>query len=277
MASILRRHGLGLKSCQGIIAACDEPISLVRNDGELTPDDVWIRWGCTSSLPVSGSKDIINHANAIHFVADKTSFRRELEKKRLCPKTWFSVEEFLESGDTYPVIVRSKHHAQGRGMWAVSNEVGLQRACEMAGADYYINKYIPKTEEYRVFCIQDRVAWVARKTPADPTDIAWNVAKGGRFDNVRWGSWNMNVIRAALEAHKLTGLHFSGVDVMVDAYGDTYVLEANSAPSQTSPYRQSCVGKVFNWMLKNNELRIHPFEDVEMVSWRHAIHVGVRS
>jgi glutathione synthase/RimK-type ligase-like ATP-grasp enzyme len=100
--------------------------------------------------------------------------------------------------------------------------------------------------------------WVANKTPADPTAIAWNVAQGGQFDNVRWSAWPLRVVKMAIESTLLSGLDFGGVDVMVDANNSCYVLEINSAPSLTSPYRQECVAKVFDYMVREESYATIP-------------------
>jgi glutathione synthase/RimK-type ligase-like ATP-grasp enzyme len=97
------------------------------------------------------------------------------------------------------------------------------------------------------------VVWVTKKTPANLDDIAWNVAKGGRFDNVSWDEWPLKVVRVACEAFDLSGLDFGGVDVMVGQDGNAYVIEINSAPSLTSPYRQSCMGKLFDYIILNGK------------------------
>ena len=107
--------------------------------------------------------------------------------------------------------------------------------------------------EYRVAVVQGRAAWVARKTPGNPEDVAWNVARGGRFDNVRWDEWPLKVVKIAIQAFNLTELDFGGVDVMVDREGECYVLEINSAPSLTSPYRQRCMAKCFDYMVEHPE------------------------
>ena len=60
--------------------------------------------------------------------------------------------------------------------------------------------------------------------------------------------------------HQLVGgflpLDFGGVDVMVDAGGNCYVLEINSAPSHTSPYRQQCTAKALDWMVQRGKVRL---------------------
>jgi glutathione synthase/RimK-type ligase-like ATP-grasp enzyme len=139
----------------------------------------------------------------------------------------------------------------------------------------YISDYIPKVREVRVFVAQGRVVWVAEKTPADPTAHAWNVAQGGRFDNVRWSEWPINACVAAIRAARALNVDFAGVDVMMDAEGNPYVLEANSAPSQTSPYRQLCSAKAFKWMYYNGKAPIH--YRTGALTWKELIHPALRN
>ncbi len=269
MTIIVRRKKLGLTSVKGIVWASEEGIRWYTNSDGIPDDDVYIRWGCTSNLPNPDAK-VINSAKSIHRVANKSEFRKELEQELLCPTTWWDVDHVPD--DFLPVVVRTKTHAQGRGLWFCRNKEYLQAACRQAGEGYYINEFIPKIAEFRVFVHQGRVVWVAEKTPSDPTDIAWNVAKGGRFDNVRWGDWYMPVINNALKVWELTKTHFAGIDIMLDAVGNAYCVEANSAPSQTSPYRQSCVAKAFDYMIHNEQYDRRIFEEVNAVTWKDAIH-----
>lgn len=248
-AILLRRLRLGKTSCEGISAASTKGIKVVRHDKGIPDTDLVFRWGCTATVETN---NVVNTAKAIHLVSDKTSFRKILEEHKLCPPTWFTVQDALEA-NIWPLIVRPKTHAQGRNLHYCSTEDALESAVQHCGNDYYISQYIAKVAEYRVFVCQGRAVWVAQKTPADPTAIAWNVARGGRFDNVRWDSWPLKVVKTAIAANALSGLDFGGVDVMVDDLGHCYVLEINSAPSQTSPYRQSCVAKAFDYIIENGK------------------------
>ena len=258
---MLRRRKLGKTSCREVSGNMEDCV-VVRN----WMDDPWpekvdyvFRWGCTSNLP--RALNVVNKSEAIHRVSDKRGFRMILDAERLCPLTWGNKEDFY--GDSIqgdycyrPFIVRSATHAQGRGLWyfdSCINTDGEHDADELfrylGEGNYYINEFIPKVAEYRVFVVSGRVAWVAKKTPGNPDAVAWNVNQGGRFDNVRWGDWPLAVCHAAIQAFHLTGLDFSGIDVMEDGDGKPYVLEANSAPSQTSPYRQECTAKAFQWIV----------------------------
>jgi len=146
---------------------------------------------------------------------------------------------------------------------------------------WYASELIDKVAEYRVYVVSGRVATVAEKTPDNPDAVAWNVAQGGRFDVVRWGSWPMEVVRVALEAFKYSGLDFGGVDVMVDRDGRAYVIEINSAPSlpllssgQVS-YRQTCMAKTFAYIMQNGKEHFASPENYD--HWSQVIHPAIQS
>ncbi len=265
MTTIVRRRRLGMSSVQGITNFSKTGIQWVRSDRVIPDDAVYIRWGCTCNLPmqrknawqqVDVSPIVINTAKAIHLVADKLEFRRILEEHELCPKTWFNFDEWFKAMHL-PVIVRTRTHHQGRGLWKFRDSYHVEMKCkELGQGNWYLNEFIDKVAEYRVFVMQGRAVCVAQKTPGNPDDVAWNVAKGGRFDNVRWDDWPLKAVKRSIEAFNLSGLDFGGVDVMVDAEGETYVLEINSAPSLTSPYRQECMAKGFDWIVENGRDRL---------------------
>lgn len=146
--------------------------------------------------------------------------------------------------------------------------------------DWYARQYVDKVAEYRVFIVCNRVVKVSEKIPADRDSIAWNLAQGGSFTNVRWDSWPMEAIRKSLKAMQLTGLHFGGVDVMVDREGNSYILEANSAPTIPSKsdgepsYGQKCMAKGFAYHInQDNWDQLDTIDNP--VGWRDVIHPGV--
>lgn len=266
---ILRRRKLGRTSCREIARLAEHDIKVVRNDQPFPANTTMvIRWGCTSNVPVN---NVLNTAEAIHRVGDKAGFRKVMmdawadagaNGHPLCPYTYgdgdASKQDILDH--LGKVVVRPRVHAQGKHVYLVDNPQEMAVATNKCGPGWYASQFIDKVAEYRVFFTQGRVVWVAKKTPGNPDDVAWNVAKGGRFDNVPWGQWPLKAIKISHQAFKLSGLHFGGVDVMVDAQGNAFVLEINSAPSQTSPYRQSCVAKAFDYILNNGK------EDIPIIA-----------
>lgn len=272
MNILLRRRKLGRTSCREISARTN--IVTVRND-KLADQDInyLFRWGCTSQCD---AKHTINKAEAISLANDKKATRIKLaplrnKDKPIIPQTWGHWDEWMDV-EHLPVIVRADHHAQGRSLFFCNTEQEISQAIlklQRLGKDYYISEYIEKEAEYRVFVAQGRVVWVTKKTPANPADIAWNVAQGGRFDNVRFNDWPLKACRIAMMTVEAVGLDFGGVDVMQKGK-DFYVLEVNSAPSMTSEYRQSTTAKVFQHIVDNGNIT-YP-SPVKLNSYKDCIH-----
>lgn len=271
---ILRRRKLGRTSCREIANFAPLISGVVRNDKPFPPDTTTvIRWGTTSNVPC---RDVVNTAEAIHCVGDKAGFRKILMDYHrgggtpLCPTTYLEDDGEPWDDFPFPCVVRPRVHAQGRHVYLCKTTEELRLATHRCGDGWYASSYISKVAEYRVTFVQGRVAWVARKTPGNPEDVAWNVARGGRFDNVLWGDWPLKAIKFSREAFMLSGLDFGAVDVMVDAEGQPYVLEINSAPSQTSPYRQESLAKCLNHLLEHGKAVIDVTN--ERGGWRKFIH-----
>lgn len=277
----------------GIVAAMTQPVSNVRN---FRPADVaaitqpisyLFRWGCTSSvseLGLAAPAHTVNSAESIQWCSNKRVGRLEMQAAGVpVPQTW-DASTFRDARDDggfnewlyeSNFVLRPQTHAQGRHLYH-GDHLTVVRAIDQHGLrSGYVSKLIPKVAEYRVFVAQNRAVWVAQKTPGNPDQVAWNVAQGGRFDNVRWDDWPKRVIQAALAAAKVSGTDFCGVDVMVDAGGNPYVLEVNSAPSQTSPYRQQCVAKVFDYIIANGKAAFEDVADSPRRTWKSYIHPAI--
>jgi hypothetical protein len=280
MNYLLRRRKLGRTSCREVSRASTTGLRTFRNDGfecvidtgkykrgslghardgSLPVRDVGyvFRYGCTTHVPAG---KVVNSIDAIRKVNDKSAFRKLTADAGLAPRTWLTSQEVLDSGYLGKVVVRPSSHAQGRNLHVVERYDQLQSAFRQCPGGY-ASELIDKVAEYRVFVSQGRAVWVANKLPDDRSQVAWNVAQGGTFENVRWSQWPIEAVRVAIEAYNLSGLDFGGVDVMVDAEGRAYVLEINSAPSQTSPYRQTATAKAFDWIVLNGKDKI-PLSDV---------------
>ena len=278
----LRRRKLGLTSCREIGSHMAEilkvPVVIMRSDKmfPLQEDDVLIRWGCTSSLlPSVWHRSFgINSSEAIHWCNDKRASRLALQESGVSvPRTWLA-EDFgvRQGGMSY--VLRPPTHSQGRHLYHGSASYICNKIRERRGLgleEGYVSEYITKVAEYRVKVVAGRAVWVVRKTPANPEDIAWNVARGGRFDNVRWGAWPIAVVHEALRAAYESGTDFCGVDVMVDTEGKPYVLEVNSAPSHTSPYRQQATGMALASLIRYQHTYSLP-NSSSPLTWRSVIH-----
>lgn len=281
---ILRRRKLGRGSALGIEAKSTTGIRAARNDQ--FPDQssghpgyhYVFRWGCTSTVT---AEHIVNTAKSIHWCSDKRQGRLDMQAAGVpVPRTWGAEVLYLEyqldeRGGLF--VLRPPQHAQGRRLYVGTAEELRNLTRQERLIDGYVSELIDKVAEYRVFVCQNRAVWVAKKTPGNPDDVAWNVAQGGRFDNVRWGEWPLSVVKAALAAAKVSGTDFCGVDVMADAEGNPYVLEVNSAPSQTSEYRQSCVAKAFDYIVTNGKEHFCDVPERSSNTWKSYIHPALWS
>lgn len=287
---ILRRRKLGKTSAREIARKSTTGILVYRHDANdvgkfhrfnhvtnlytrenppSNPEYVF-RWGCTSSVP--GNPIIVNSVQAIGKVGHKGNFRKLCADEGVAQKTWLPGGEPISLED-YPIVVRPNQHAQGRNLHVCNNPAEALTAMQKYPSNWYASKLIQKVAEYRVFVAQGRVVWVAKKTPGNPNQVAWNVAQGGSFENVNWSQWPLKAVKTSIKAFELSGLDFGGVDVMVDAEGGCYVLEINSAPSQTSPYRQECVAKVFDYIVQNGKAAIPRIDGLG--DWKKFIHVAL--
>lgn len=275
MFYILRRRGLGLGSTKAIKELSQHDITIVRNDKlpEFNEDDVILRWGCTSIALTPQLTITLNKRVAISIANKKSLFRKILQEHvpEIVPKTWF---DYLDPNITYPCVLRPATHAQGKFLYLCHNRDSIKALINthpILNSIYYISEYIPKVAEYRVCFIQGLVAWVAHKIPKDPQAIAWNVAQGSKFENVSWKKWPINVIETAYKAYLISGLYLGGVDVMVDRDGRSYVLEINSAPSHTSPYRKQCTTKCIDYGIANKNFEnLSPNENFKKYGkWLH--------
>jgi len=203
-----------------------------------------LRWGCTASMPPSFTTQVgitLNNARGIHRVCNKTGFLGTLKEVMDDQTGMLSVltlpvmrnidEQWRDS--TQKWVVRPARHAQGRNLQVVTQDnlyTALTRMNRLGGQSY-ARPLIQKKAEYRAYVLNGRVVNLARKTPSNPDDVAWNVAQGGRFDNVRWDDWPDAVVDLACRVHRHTGLTMSGIDVMVDEDDTAWFIEANAAPS----------------------------------------------
>jgi glutathione synthase/RimK-type ligase-like ATP-grasp enzyme len=265
---MLYKENMGEDTCKGIVLQSKNLSFAMRND-EIYPENIstLFRWGCTSNIPENTKA--INTAKAIHRVFDKAGFRRIMVEAggNLCPHTRFDGEEG-EMPMVTPMVVRPAHHARGENLYLCHTVPQLLSAVAKCGPGWYASEYINKVAEFRVMIVQGRVAWVAeRNPPKQKNKVSWG---DGGFYNIRWGNWPLGAIRVSCKAFLLSKLDFGAVDVMVDAEGNAFVSEINTAPQILCVYKQKCVAKCFDYMLDFGKENISLTE--EEGNWREYIH-----
>jgi glutathione synthase/RimK-type ligase-like ATP-grasp enzyme len=280
MNFLLRRRKLGRTSTTKIGEYSKNKIGVVLNEVDKQPREAGVvfRWGCTATIEPNKCL-VVNKAKAIHAVTDKAGFRKLLSSKNLAVPSWTHIKDWAKDGSRLPIIVRPTTHHQGRHLYFCKSERELLSQVAKMGSGYYLSEFFPKSEEFRVFVVQGRVVCVASKTPGNPQDIAWNVAQGGHFDNVKWGDWDIKACLMSIEAMNLADLDFGGVDIMKDKRGNLSILEINSAPSLTSEYRQQCFAKAFDYIVENKSCANIPLRSLrpDQYRWRNVIHPAISS
>jgi glutathione synthase/RimK-type ligase-like ATP-grasp enzyme len=273
---LFRRDGLGRGSCNAIRdnlinlgVSSDDIYVILNNRYSDYYTDCVIRWGCTGNAHGTFT---INKSRTIHLVNDKIKSRQLLQESGISvPETVYLKRDILLDGLW---IGRPRHHSQGR------NAVMIRSVEDIVNdtTSEYWTRFIPKEKEYRIYCMFGRVVCVAEKIVNDPNAILWNHAQGASsFVNVRWSDWPLNVCHEALKAQKVCGIDFTGIDVMV-YHGRAYILELNSAPSLTSPYRQKCFALGFKFALEQLEegINLSHFVLPEIVStYRDVLHPAI--
>lgn len=296
----VRRRKLGHGSTLGLqheLREAGYECDIWRNDRDIIPimerntlDKVFIRWGCTSSIPrVEGSK-VIQYAEGMHTINNKLGFLEKLRTSDLgeadgvltMMKNPESVLRYFQD-ETTPLVIRPPRHAQGRNLEVVSSFEEFRSVLTQRpfSGGFYARPLVNKAAEYRVYVVKGKVAVVARKIPEDPSAVAWNHAQGSTFVNCRWDDWPLDVCQLACNIFKQTGCDFSGIDIMVDTEGKPWFIEANAAPSlprneDNSPsYRQRCMAKAFAHTIENNLETLD--DNTSYTGWRHYIHPAIWS
>jgi hypothetical protein len=301
---IVRRRGLGHSTCRALsslLGAMDIPTIIWRHDRAFPTSELTcsgqdttvtipsvLRWGCTAVLGRSSTgRDVtINNSRGIHTVNNKTQFLLQLQRDMsdqtglltVMTSTSTRSEGLLDTSSSSQYVIRPHHHSQGRNLRVVTHQMLAQMFTSGHMEGHYARPLVQKAAEYRVYVMNGRVVNVAQKTPGNPADIAWNVARGGRFDNVRWGDWPTKVVDLACRVFPHTGLNITGIDIMVDHDGEAWFIEANSAPSLpfnsdgSTTHRQQCVAKGIHYMLTVSNEMLTPTQDE---GWRGYIHPAI--
>lgn len=278
MNIFLRRSGLGLESIRNIKAKMTKEAQIFRIDlGYRLPRyDYAINWGNYDYSPYV-LHDVINTPDAIREVSNKSAFRKKLYDNGLTMETFLTKREAMDfvSSTGKSLIIRPRNHLGGNNLVKTDDSYGVVNAFLRFGSGTYASAYVPKVKEYRVFVAQGRVVYIVDKIVNDTSSIAWNVHQGGRFENVRFGSWNIDVANIAVKAFNLTALDFGAVDVIVDNEGKCYVLEINTAPALTSEYWSTCIAKVLDYIVERGVGRIEV--SPEASRWRDLVHPAINN
>ena len=256
-------------NCRGIVAGLAKQVgqdTTIVKDTEFLPpgEQMVVRW---NSKRVTTEHREVNTRAAVVQVDNKAITRQVLGP--LAPRTVTHREELF-----YPCIIRSKHHFGGNNFYVCRNRTEALKAIGRTGVGWYASEIIDKTNEYRVFVLQNRVVAVTQKfaPPADEGGqlLMWNFAQGGTADHVVREEWPIQVCVAALQGAEKLGLDFAAMDVGCTAEG-VYIFEGNTAPGVSKKYTVKRLAKAFDW-LRNNPPTTFPVVTQRNLTWKDLIH-----
>ena len=175
---------------------------------------------------------IMNSPKAIERTVDKyyTDFLLR-DAGILTPRTMVTedfeqaLEAFRAMGD---VVVKPLFGSEGKGMRRVSDEdtaYRVFRSLELDRYIFYLQEYIPHgQEDIRAFVVGNRVIAAMRRR-----GNGWktNVAQGAQVEAIELPA---DLQELSIEAARLVGTEYAGVDLMPAEDGRVYVLEVNSIP-----------------------------------------------
>ena len=214
-----------------------------------------IRWG---SRWIGEANLTINTAQAVALARDKHESRIKLEG--VCPPTWFTRDEIK-----VPCVIRPRRHHAAVNFHTCLHNMDIRGAIKACGKGWYASKLIEKSREFRVFILQGHIVAVSERFPANPGDVAWNLAVGGKLINCEKKLWPKSAIIASIGAMKDIGLDWGAVDVALDNEGKPLVFEVNTAPGLRNPYTISRIAKAFKGIVPG-------LEPAKGTTWKKLIH-----
>ena len=185
---------------------------------------------------------VYNSADCINDCDDKRAMHIRLEKAGvLTPKTVIAPKFYKQqcTDVTYfnrvieslgfPVIVKEARGSFGMQVYKCSNMNELVNTTGgLTSRDYILQEAISSTfgEDIRVNVVGDKV--IGSMLRMNPNDFRANISNGG---NGAPYEINEEQAELAIKASKALDCHYSGVDLLVDEDGKTFVCEVNSNPN----------------------------------------------
>lgn len=179
---------------------------------------------------------VFNNTRALERSVDKGMTSFLLKSKNIpTPNSIFSsdlhyinnkIHEYIDRGNE--LVVKPIFGSQGKGVQRISTKSDFIDYSLMHGV-MYVQDYIDAGKDvgvdYRVFVVGNEVIASMKRTGE-----SWitNVAQGGKVEAVKL---NSDVEQMALDSVKVTGLEYSGVDLIQDKEGRFWVTEVNSVPA----------------------------------------------
>jgi glutathione synthase/RimK-type ligase-like ATP-grasp enzyme len=215
-----------------------------------TPQTPYIRWATTRTV---AHNTHLNPAESIALASNKK----------------LAQEEFLLNGiptplivnqtnHFFPIIIRPLKHRGGQDFYVCHSELDAILAISDLQKPYYIQRYYPKQNEYRVHCAHGKILLMQEKEGDKENNIIWNHQQSGfKFKYIKWSDYPRGVALAGLRAVSALGLDYGAADVMANPKDESLpsvmVSEVNTSPTLYN-YSAERYAKYFIWY--TNTLRL---------------------
>lgn len=162
-----------------------------------------------------------------------------------------------------PLVLKPLFGAQGRGIKLIERVEDLPTDAAGIGDVYYLQQFIarsgPPYADFRIFVSAGKAIAMMRRVSGD-----WitNVNRGASPERLEVAS-EPRMAELAVAAARAVGADFAGIDILADANGRLFVLEANSMPAWSGLQSVSSIniaGAIADGFL--NAVR-HHHDDVE--------------
>lgn len=202
------------------------------------PGTVIINWGKGEIGPQYAGVRVINKPEAICRAVNKRTTFDALRNARVPHPEWTTEKrvagDWLNRGKVCARTTLEGKDGEGLILLKEHKTDWFGRALPLPDAPIY-TKFIPARAEYRINVCNDTTVGVQLKVPQG-NNPNHDIKTGGNGYGFRLLNENeiprgiRPVARAAIAA---LGLDFGGVDLIVGADGNPYILEVNSAPELT--------------------------------------------
>lgn len=209
-------------------------VVLVRSVAAGSFEQVTFRLTLLHALAEAGAR-VLNTARAIERAVDKGATSLILHRAGLpTPPCWVGEDPAaaavaLRDGER---VVKPLFGSRGRGLLRLAPGEAPPPPEALEGGVFYLQRFVPSgpageaARDLRVFVVGGRAVAAMRRHARE--DWVTNVARGGRCEAVP-ATGRLTELAVATAA--AVGLDFAGVDLIEDAGGHPWVLEANSMPA----------------------------------------------
>ncbi len=162
----------------------------------------------------------------------------------------------------YPVVAKELGIQLGKGVHLIKTredfaKLPIKLEGRSSNSQYLFQKFVEKTDEYRLLVLKDKVAVAEKKIATVEGEFRNNVALGAREEFLSVHDVSDEAKETAVKGAQALGIQIAGADVTVDKNGVVWLLEVNRGPGLTydtsvSPEIDE-LAKFFNKELGSND------------------------